>query len=283
MIPLSSLASLPNLWEALDGEEIQTREHEWLKQRLGLFTGSEFHRLMSDGRINWKEEFLIQGKRKNYTALIKLDGEIIAESEALTTKAACTDFFQKWKSANAEHRLSVGAESYVMEKAGEILAEIELDGYTSAAMMWGKEHEPEAVQVFADRSGLNPYMTGDSQEFIKSPCCRYGVTPDGLIGDDSGLEIKCPQYATHIRYLLIKGVAGFKETCTDYYWQVQGCMLVTGRKNWHFASYNPTFKDDRHKLKTLVIPRNEHDIKRLEIKLNLAVKMLDSILKELGK
>ncbi len=187
MIPLSSLASLPNLGEAFDGEEIKTREQEWLKQRLGLFTGSEFHRLMSDGRINWKEEFLIQGERKNYTALINLDGEIIAESETLTTKASCTDFFAKWKSANAEHRLSVGAESYVLEKAGEILAEIELDGYTSAAMMWGKEYEPEAVQVFSERSGLNPYMTGDSQEFIKSTCGRYGVTPDGLIGDDEGL------------------------------------------------------------------------------------------------
>lgn len=58
-----------------------------------------------------------------------------------------------------------------------------------------------------------------------------GCSPDGLLGEDSGIEIKCPALHTHIGYLM-KG-----KLPPEYVHQVQGSMYVTGRKQWTFVSY----------------------------------------------
>ena len=60
---------------------------------------------------------------------------------------------------------------------------------------------------------------------------RVGCSPDGLIGEDGGIEIKCPEGPAQIRYLL----AG--ELPPEYVAQVQGSLFVTGRKWWRFLSY----------------------------------------------
>ena len=61
---------------------------------------------------------------------------------------------------------------------------------------------------------------------------RIGCSPDGLIGDDGGIEIKCPQGKTHAGYLRRGGVP------KKYLAQVHGAMFVTGRKWWKFLSYH---------------------------------------------
>lgn len=60
---------------------------------------------------------------------------------------------------------------------------------------------------------------------------RIGCSPDGLIGDDGGVEIKCPEGPTHIKYLLSGQLP------VQYAAQVHGCMMVTGRQWWNFVSY----------------------------------------------
>lgn len=67
--------------------------------------------------------------------------------------------------------------------------------------------------------------------FAISDCGRFGGSPDALVGDDSGVEIKCPKAATHIGYIRA-GVLPREYKC-----QVHGYMIVTGRKSWHFFSY----------------------------------------------
>jgi hypothetical protein len=58
-------------------------------------------------------------------------------------------------------------------------------------------------------------------------------SPDGLCGNDGGLELKCPGIAKHVEYLIGGG-------CPDeYFHQVQGCLYVTGRAWWDFMSYYP--------------------------------------------
>lgn len=64
---------------------------------------------------------------------------------------------------------------------------------------------------------------------------RIGCSPDGLIGADSGIEIKCPQVYTHVRYLLNGGLP------KEYAAQVHGSMFVTGRSEWKFVSYRRRF------------------------------------------
>lgn len=67
--------------------------------------------------------------------------------------------------------------------------------------------------------------------FITSDDGRCGCSPDGLIGDDGGLELKCPLLKTHIRYIL-EG-----ELPEEYVTQVHGSLYVSGRKWWRFMSY----------------------------------------------
>jgi hypothetical protein len=59
-----------------------------------------------------------------------------------------------------------------------------------------------------------------------------GCSPDRLVGDDGGLEIKCPSAKVHVGYLLGEGTHQY--TC-----QVQGSMWVTGRKWWDLLIWSP--------------------------------------------
>ncbi len=68
--------------------------------------------------------------------------------------------------------------------------------------------------------------------FVTTDDGRIGCSPDGLIGDDSGIEIKCPELPQHIRYHLGGTLP------KDYVAQVQGAMYVTGRPTWRFMSYH---------------------------------------------
>ena len=64
---------------------------------------------------------------------------------------------------------------------------------------------------------------------------RIGCSPDGLIGDDGGIEIKCPQPERALRYIVEGGVP------KEYLAQVHGSMYVTGRNWWIFLSYSRQF------------------------------------------
>jgi hypothetical protein len=64
-----------------------------------------------------------------------------------------------------------------------------------------------------------------------------GASPDGLVGDDGGLEIKCPLPHTHVSYLRAGDVTG------KYIPQIQGCLWITGREWWDFMSYHPAMED----------------------------------------
>lgn len=96
--------------------------------------------------------------------------------------------------------------------------------------MWrGVEHEPFARDRYAEHNKVTVkqvgFMVRDDWGF------RLGASPDGLIGDDGGLEIKCPRSKTHIRTIIADQVPA------HYMAQVQACLLVSDRKWWDFASF----------------------------------------------
>lgn len=77
-----------------------------------------------------------------------------------------------------------------------------------------------------------------------------GASPDGLIGTDGGLELKCPRSsAIHLERFL-SGIPA------EYIPQIQGCMWVTGRKWWHFCSYDPRMPAS-HQLLHILVPRDD--------------------------
>lgn len=121
-------------------------------------------------------------------------------------------------------------DKYMREIVFERLAETPSHEVGGRATQWGSE-----VESFArDAVELETGMFVERGVFVTHP--RYpliGASPDGLIGADGGYESKCPMdEAVHINTLL----NGMPE---DHVPQVQGGMLVTGRKWWLFVSYDP--------------------------------------------
>lgn len=92
----------------------------------------------------------------------------------------------------------------------------------------GQILEERAKPAFTLQTGLE--LT--SVAFVETDNAKVGCSPDGLIGETSGVEIKCPRIDTQIGRLL----AGVLPK--EYVAQVQGSMFVTGRQTWHFFSYH---------------------------------------------
>jgi hypothetical protein len=121
--------------------------------------------------------------------------------------------------------------TYLCMKAAEKLRGKPLaeEVFSSRATEEGQMLEDEARKFYC--------FTHDSDRVHNAGFCvhddeRFGCSPDALIGDDSGLEIKCAYAKTHIKYLL-KG-----ELPPEYAAQVHGSMYATGRKSWRFFSYS---------------------------------------------
>lgn len=101
--------------------------------------------------------------------------------------------------------------------------------FESVAMREGRELEPDARAYYEFYRGCDVSEIG----FCLTDDGRFGCSPDGLIGDDGALELKCPQPRTHVRYLYDGGLPA------DYAPQVHGHLIVTGRPWVDFMSYAP--------------------------------------------
>ncbi len=125
---------------------------------------------------------------------------------------------------------AAGRKNYMAELVAERLTGTWEEGFISGPMKWGTETEPLARAEYEIREGVEVDEVG----FIDSPDIpMFGGSPDGLVGETGGLEIKCPNTATHIETLLT-GVVDRK-----YIIQIQSLMAVTGRAWWDFVSFDP--------------------------------------------
>jgi hypothetical protein len=139
---------------------------------------------------------------------------------------------------------------YLREIVFERLAATPKHEVGGRATQWGTDVEAYAKEAVELETGLI-IMPG---QFVTHP--RYdfiGASPDGLIAVDGGYESKCPMdEAVHIKTLL-DGMPA------DHVAQVQGGMMVTGRKWWLFASYDPRMSE-RFRLYTQRIERDDEYI-----------------------
>ena len=116
---------------------------------------------------------------------------------------------------------------------------------TTGAMQTGIEREDEARIAFEKATGIVVETVG----FVE--CDHWmGISPDGLIGDDGGFEVKCPDLVTHDDYI----EAGTLPSA--YKWQIHGSMMATGRKYWYFVSYHPDARPE-DRLFILKVERDE--------------------------
>lgn len=129
-----------------------------------------------------------------------------------------------------------------------------VEGPSGFALQWGQDVEPFAREAYELESGNLVAQSG----FIHHPEFGYaGCSPDGLIGEDGGLEMKCPKSSAIHLERFIHGVP------EEYVPQIQGCMWVTGRKWWDFVSYDPRMIES-HRLLCIRVHRDEEYIARLQ-------------------
>lgn len=126
--------------------------------------------------------------------------------------------------------------------------------FTSDAMRWGTETEPQARAAYSLNTGIDVEEIG----FIDHAAISMaGASPDGLIGDVGLLEIKCPNTATHLDTLL-------RGDCpADYIPQMQWQMACTARGWCDFASFDPRLPEPM-RLFVVRVHRDEALIAELE-------------------
>ena len=152
-----------------------------------------------------------------------------------------------------EGKPSKQREKYMYSLSAERITKKKEDTFQSFSMQRGVELEAEARQYYELINDCEVRQVGLC---YPNEDKKYGCSPDGLVLEDGGLEIKCPTAAVHVGYLLDGKLP------SDYFQQVHGSLLVTGRRWWDFLSYYPG-------LRPLII-RVEPDkkfIKALEIEL----------------
>jgi len=118
--------------------------------------------------------------------------------------------------------------TYLAKKLAEKALNRPIDGFSTFATENGEILEMEARAWFALE---HDQYTVRQVGFIEGDDGRCGCSPDALLDEDGGLELKCPQPTNHVKYLL-EGTLP-----KDYAVQVHFSMFVTGRPYWMFVSY----------------------------------------------
>lgn len=122
---------------------------------------------------------------------------------------------------------SLTRKTYLLKLAGEIITGEPMESFTNAHMERGKAMEDEARDLYSFMTDSDPLRVG----FVTNG--KAGASPDSLIGDRGGLEIKTK--LPHLLIdLLLKG-----EMPPEHKAQVQGCMWIAEREWWDFAAYWP--------------------------------------------
>lgn len=164
---------------------------------------------------------------------------------------------RKWKmtASNAQAIGNVGKwlDTYITEIMAEYYSAWEKEQYTNDNIERGKELEQYARSMYELINGA------EVQEVWFCEHSEYvWCSPDWLVWEDGGVEIKSQGDIKHFKMIL----NWEKEIDSGYIWQIQMCLLITGRKWWDFISYNPNYKQSL--ITVRIYPDEEKHRKLLE-------------------
>jgi len=186
--------------------------------------------------------------------------------EWLDARLGCPSASQFCKLVTTAGKPSASADDYISEMIAERITGEREPIYVNEWMQRGTELEPEARETYEFIHGVDVEEVG----FILDDSGEFGCSPDGLVGEDGGVEFKCPAPKNHIAWSR-KGVCPSK-----HYAQVQGCLYITGRKWWDFMSYHPEMKPF-----IVRVERDEEFIEKLAEQISLAVEEIKSEVRNL--
>ena len=141
------------------------------------------------------------------------------------TASRVADVLSKIKTGESASR-----RNYKIQLVSERLTGEKQESYINQAMQDGIDRE-----VFARDRYVQQFGEVEEVGFIQHPTLEAGASPDGLVGEDGLLEIKCPMGTTHTETLMTQ------EVPSKYIPQIQFQLRCTGRKWCDFVSYNPMF------------------------------------------
>lgn len=134
----------------------------------------------------------------------------------------------------AQRKLSEGSEKYINELIADRICQLPnyftaLGRPVSKAMQDGIDNEPDGRRWYEQEASVDVLQVGGCE----TDDGRFWCSPDGLVGEDGGLELKCPQLDTHVAYCRNPDLL-----LDEYKCQVHGALIITGRKWWDLVSYN---------------------------------------------
>ena len=184
----------------------------------------------------------------------------------MVTASRVSDVIAKTKSGYSTSR-----QNYLAQLVAERLTGQPVESYSNAAMEWGTQQEPFARAMYESNSDVLVDQVG----FVLHPTIDCaGASPDGLVGDGL-VEIKCPNTATHLDYLLGKVVP------SKYKPQMAWQMACTGRKWCDFVSYDPRLPQ-RHQLFVVRYTPEEGYIESLEEEVRKFLEEVDNVIQQLN-
>lgn len=150
------------------------------------------------------------------------------------------------KKGRAKGSYSAARQVYMNELIAQVCTGLLPEQLTAKQVLWGHENEPKALELY------DPFEDKKINQiaFIYGLDMRCGVSPDALVDDNGGLEIKCPWTTSQYIDQLLGG-----EPKPEYLTQMQYSMWLTGREYWDFANYDP-----RMKMRNINVVRHEPDL-----------------------
>lgn len=162
---------------------------------------------------------------------------------------------------------------YAYQLAAERLTGLPRKQVKAAALAWGREVEPAAMAAYQAETG---FIVEECGFFLHPEFDFIGASPDFLVGEHGGGEIKSPESAeVHLETLL----TGLPD---EHIAQIQAGLWVTGRQWWDFVSYHPSFAE-QYRLYVQRVNRDDAFIANMENACLLMEADVNAILNELNR
>ena len=171
----------------------------------------------------------------------------------------------------SESGLGAAAFTLLYEKAYEIIQEEPVkENIVTFAMQRGMDLEPEAIHEYE----LSKMVKVDQVGYILNSDFKYaGYSPDGLVGEDGLIEVKCPGNSEFMRQIITN------EIPKQYFCQMQWGMFISGRKWCDYVVYNPDY--DKSPLYIDRVDRSDKTIETLKANYIAFESELDAILERI--
>lgn len=146
------------------------------------------------------------------------------------------------------------------------------DELNSKYLEWGNFHEDAARSYYE-------FSTGNEVKQLpfvfKDDSFRMGCSPDGIVNETKGVEIKCPFNAVHFVKFLVED-----KIKSEYVWQYQYSLWVMDATHWDFVQYHPSMK--KNPMKILTVEKDEKIFKIFDELIPKFIEDLDKMLAKAG-